>query len=229
MKPGAEREELVPKVRAVLVERFLLRTHVFLLVSTTVLTGFIVSTALQSDETLRTMLRWRYLIATVPAYLVFLVGVHWWARHVAGVRPATGHESNDRGRFDERRLETARPKDDDGPPGDISPDPGCFDGCASGGEGCLAGLAVVAVLVALWWLLSFGSTLFAEVVADTLLAGGMYRWVSRTEAKWLKNALRATLPVYGVIAVAFYAFGWWAQSECPNATRFGQIWACRFP
>lgn len=223
-----KRDELVQKVRAVLGETFSLRLHVAVLVGATALTGFLVSAALQSDEILRTTLRWRYALASVPAYVVFLVGVHWWARHVAGVRPATGDPSEDRGRFDERRLRTARPRDERTPNGDIG-DPGCLDGCALDGEGCLAGIAIVAVLLFASWLLSFGSIVFVEVVVDTLLAGGMYRWVRRTEGKWVKNALRATFPVYGAVALALYAFGWWAQIECPKATRFGEIWACRFP
>jgi|GEM_PF-2721311 len=220
--------ELRRRIGATLTQRLWLRFHVGVLVGTTIGVGFLVSVGLQRHALLRTALGFRYALASVVAYAWFLLAVRWWVRYLAGIRPAIGDETEDRGRFEIQALEKhdTRERRDDGRP---MPD-GCGDGCLDPGCFDVEAILVVGGLVALaWgilWIYSTGPLILIEVATETLLAGGLLRWARRTELAWMSRSVRTTAIPFVIATTALLVVGLWAQDRCPTATRVGEVWNC---
>ena len=98
---------------------------------------------------------------------------------------------------------------------------GCFDF-----EGVFVVLFFVALFWGSWSVYSSGPIILTEAATDTLLAGGLLKWVRRTERAWMDRSIGATLPQCAAITTALYVLGLWAHYRCPTATRIGEVWNC---
>ena len=224
---GGPRDALKDRVHRTLRQRLWLRLHTALITGSAVVLGLLVSTGLQAVESVRFALGLRYGVACLIAYAWFLLVVRWWVRYIAGIRPRVGVAEDDRGRFDPGALARRAPDR----PVERSPAGDAADGCLDLGglpdiEGCAVVVALILAVVAVSWFLSFGSAVLAEIVADTLLAGGLLRWARNTEGAWASSSLRATRIPFVIITAAFVGFGFWAETRCPMPSRFGEIWIC---
>jgi hypothetical protein len=218
--------ELRRRIGATLAQRLWLRFHVGALVASTLLVGFLASVALRRFAPLETALGVRYALSSLIAWAGFLLGVRWWVKYLAGIRPTVGEPDADRGRFEIRTLEKDGTDRESKPVAD-----GCGDGCADP-SGCLdleAFLFVgvfVALLASIAWIYSAGPVILIEIATDALFAGGLLRWARRTESAWMSRAFRNTVIPFVVAGTALLCFGSWAHDRCPTATRIGEVWNC---
>jgi len=109
--------------------------------------------------------------------------------------------------------------------GDI-PDPtGCLD--VPGDEGCaiIAAIAVVfSLLVIAIYFIASAPTLFAEVMLDSLLVGGLYHRLRRyDESRWFLSAIRHTIIPAIILIIVLALQGWLFQPMLPKATSIGGV------
>jgi len=91
--------------------------------------------------------------------------------------------------------------------------------------GLIAVVAAVIGVVALssLWLVWSAPTLFAELLVDAALAGGLYRRLRRLDgASWLSTALRRTALPFSIVLVVLTLAGFWLNAKAPTATTMGQ-------
>ncbi|MEO8360734.1 MAG: hypothetical protein ABI672_11950 [Vicinamibacteria bacterium] len=202
------------------------------IVGLTIFVGFLSSVLLQRIEFLSRSMAMRYGVSCLVAYAAFLLIVRWWIRYVAGIREAVGDEVADTGRFDLRGAtpgEGPSQMDRKGRDRDVG-GRGCGDGCSDPGcadiDGLIAFVGLIAIILVIASVFTYGPLILSEIVADTLLAGGLLRWARRTEMSWMESTWRTTRLPFLAITAAIVLFALWAASRCPTATRFGEIWAC---
>jgi hypothetical protein len=96
------------------------------------------------------------------------------------------------------------------------------------GDGCLlviAGLAIVAGLVASLYVIYIAPALLAEILVDGALVAGLYRRVKHIEpGNWLQTAFRRTFVPALLSAVFFTVAGVALQKAVPTAQSIGDVW-----
>jgi len=160
----------------------------------------------------------RYPLAAAAGYAVFLILVWCLVRaYRAGADRVLANENEALARGEPVRLDLP-----DGP------DPsGCID--IPGDEGCavVAAIGVVlCLLVVAFYYVFTAPALFAELVLDSFLVGGLYRRLrGEEEGHWFLSALRRTvgpaLIVLAFLAVAGVAF----SNYAPDAKSIGAVFA----
>ena len=90
---------------------------------------------------------------------------------------------------------------------------------------------VVAIAVALSllavsaWLVFTAPTLFAELLVDSALAGGLYRSLRRQDTStWFETALRKTALPFLLVMILCASGGWAIQHFAPHARSIGDVW-----
>lgn len=84
-------------------------------------------------------------------------------------------------------------------------------------------LAAVAVGSAFWIVID-APLLFAELLLDGVLAGGLYRRLRKLDHRhWLEGALRRTAVPFLITAVTAGAVGWGLQQYAPDANTLGAV------
>jgi hypothetical protein len=99
------------------------------------------------------------------------------------------------------------------------------------GEGAVIGLVIVAVvalcaaLFAAFSIVSMAPVLFAELLVDVALAGGLYRHVRGIDREryWLRTALARTAWRFAIVAALAAAAGWAMQAAHPGAHSLGDV------
>lgn len=156
----------------------------------------------------------RYPLAAAIGYLVFLTLVWNLVRmYRAGAERALANQEDGFAGADSTRFDLP-----DGPDG-------CLD--VPGDEGCavIAAIAVVlALIVVAVYFVAAAPALFAELVLDSLLVGGLYRRLRReNEGQWFSSALRRTIwpavLVFFFLAVAGITFANYA----PGSRSIGSV------
>lgn len=169
----------------------------------------------------------RYPIAVGVAYVAFLFFLWCWLRWGDGSGDAIEEVGDavdvgtdfDHGGSPARHAADATPEG-----GDIG-----FDGVD--GEGALIGLAVVGAVAlftaifAVFSLISLAPVLFAELLVDAALAGGLYRHVRRIdrERHWLKTAVARTGWRFAAVAAIAAVVGWGIAHALPGADSIGAL------
>ncbi len=98
------------------------------------------------------------------------------------------------------------------------------------GEGAIIGVVIVAAIAlitavfAVFSIVSMAPVLFAELLVDAALAGGLYRHVRGIdrERHWLTTAIARTGWRFGAVAVGFLA-GWLIARAVPGADSIGAL------
>lgn len=235
-----ERQRMLTGVRAHLQRRRSPRATITLILLATGAAGFISSVALLKSGVVEMWLR--YPLAVLSAWAVFLALVRAWAeRERASFRidenlgeitpakddPSAADNAGGQAVFDKPRHKRAwRWLDWLG-----IPDLGL------GAEGCLVGLAFVALLaalagavVAVAGLIGEAEVVLAEVFLDAVLVTALYRRLNRLQPRWwLAGALRQT--VWPVLFTMVFLTGTalFFQQEVPEAKSAGEIWRHYFP
>ncbi|GMV30170.1 MAG: hypothetical protein AMXMBFR59_22950 [Rhodanobacteraceae bacterium] len=169
----------------------------------------------------------RYPIAVGLAYVAFLFFLWCWLRwgddngdalDEAGDAVDVGTDYGDAG-------SSAHPA------ADAAPDSGDLGIDGVDGEGALIGIAIVGVialctaLFAVFSLISLAPVLFAELLVDAALAGGLYRHVRRIdrERHWLKTAVARTGWRFAAVATIAAGIGWGIAHAVPGADSIGAL------
>ena len=99
------------------------------------------------------------------------------------------------------------------------------------GEGCGIVLAVVALalaiiagLLASFYVIYAAPTLLAEILVDGLLVAGLYRGMKGAQGHWLRAALRKTLLPFALSLLFFGLAGYAMQHAVPEARTVGEFW-----
>lgn len=234
--------------------RFLLRLHMFWILSGTFLSGVLATNAL---VTLDVNILWvRYAVAVCAAYIVFLVLIRLWLWYVgtrAQVSPDTDGADMMVDFFSHLRIDggavpdvggggafggggaTGSWGDADvqslaGSPSQSSVDlPGCFD-VDDGFAVVLLVALVLAVLVAGIYIIWVAPAILAEVAFEAALAAALAKRARKIDRPgWVGAVWRATVwPFAGVLLVAG-ALGAYAQYHCPDAKQLSEALNCAKP
>lgn len=110
-------------------------------------------------------------------------------------------------------------------------DGGSFDVDIGDGEGAIIGLVIVAVVAlftavfAAFSLITMAPVLFAELLVDAALAGGLYRHVRGIdrERNWLTTAVSRTIWRFAGVAALAAAVGWLVAWFVPGADSIGAL------
>ena len=82
--------------------------------------------------------------------------------------------------------------------------------------------ALLAALLAAVWIVYSAPSLFAELLVDGALVGGLYRRLRRNESRsWISTILRNTALPFAATGLLFVAAGWFIQSRIPEARSIG--------
>lgn len=85
-------------------------------------------------------------------------------------------------------------------------------------------MALVGALLASLWVVYIAPGMFAELLVDTALAGGLYHRLQRDSARsWVVTALRSTALPFGITCILFVGVGWFVQSRLPEAKSIGDV------
>ncbi len=187
----------------------------------------------------------RTFFATVAGYGFFLFLLRIWLRVEQGRREDAAEDAWD---LADAAQEVAESVGDGSKGKDFSDGGGDFGGGgASGsfGDGDtgldvdldageeIGAVLVVAALVAsvvasAFWVVWIAPTLFAELLVDAAIAGGLYRRLRQIdESAWLVTAFRRTVFPFLVVLVVFSASASWLESKAPGARTLGEavaIW-----
>lgn len=114
---------------------------------------------------------------------------------------------------------------------DGAADSGDLDLDVGSDEGALIGVIIVAVvalfgaLLAVFSIISVAPVLFAELLVDAALAGGLYRHVRGIdrERHWLKTAIARTGWRFAAVAAVAAAVGWLIARAVPGADSIGAL------
>ena len=101
-----------------------------------------------------------------------------------------------------------------------------------GDEGCLiviaiilAIAAVIAGLVASFYIIYIAPALLAEILVDGVLVVSLYRRVKRIEQRhWLRAAIRRTILPAAIVLIFFGVAGYLLQRAVPTAQTIGDVW-----
>ncbi|MEO6390972.1 MAG: hypothetical protein ABIP75_03915 [Pyrinomonadaceae bacterium] len=89
----------------------------------------------------------------------------------------------------------------------------------------LAIIALLAGLIAIFYVIYIAPVLLAEVLVDSLLAAGLYRSVKDAQGRhWIKTVLRKTLIPAILALICFTLAGFFAQKIEPRAVSLGEVW-----
>ena len=210
----APREKFVRKLHAYLLREHSPRFEMAVALSLTGLAGFLATAGLLRMG-LETM--WiRYSLSVIAGYAIFLLMV--WAlvaMYRTGADAALSGES-------ETGLHSGTSQLN---PGDV-PDPtGCLD--VPGDEGCavIAAIAVVfSLLVIAIYFIASAPTLFAEVMLDSLLVGGLYHRLRRyDESRWFLSAIRHTIIPAIILIIVLALAGVAFSTYAPEANSIGGV------
>lgn len=233
--------------------RFLLRLHMFWILSGTFLAG-VLSTNLLVELNVN-ILWFRYTVAVCAAYLVFLVLIRLWLWYV-GTRTQASPDADGADMmvdfFSHLRIDGGAVPDlggggafggggATGSWGDAdvqslasapSPSvdlPGCFDVDDAFAVVLLVAL-VLAVLVAGFYIIWTAPAILAEVAFEAALAGVLAKRAKKIDRPgWVGAVWRATVwPFLGVLLVAG-ALGAYAQYQCPDANQLSEALNCAKP
>ncbi len=222
------------------------RLQMLFLVTITAASGFIASFSMLHNG-VRSM-PWRYLLACMVAYAVFLLLLWLWLRTKAEdytdipdlgnalPSPGNGGEGHPScegggggfggggasGSFDSTNESAAfELPDTGGPAGEILE--------AAGGAGEMAiPLSLVILLAALLfsslYVVYSAPMLFAELLLDGMLAAGLYRRLAVIPRRhWLETALRRTFWPFLLTALLVWGAGWAMQLYAPGADSMGEV------
>jgi len=210
----APRDMFVRRLQAYLLREHSPRFEMAVALSLTGLAGFLATAGLLRMG-LDTM--WiRYSLSVIAGYAIFLLMV--WAlvamyRTGADAALAEGTETGLNGGPSQVNL------------GDIPDATGCLD--VSGDEGCavLAAIAVIlSLLVIAIYFIASAPTLFAEVMLDSLLVGGLYHRLRRyDETRWFLNAVRHTIIPAIILIIVMALAGVTFSTYAPEAKSIGGV------
>lgn len=171
----------------------------------------------------------RYPLAVVIAYLAFLFflwcWLHWDRRDDDANEDAADLALDIADHGSANAYEPVVAHDSSAPDtGDTS-----FD--LPDGEGAIVGLVIVAAvalfaaLFAAFSIISVAPVLFAELLVDVALAGGLYRHVRGIDREryWLKTALARTFWRFAGVAALAAAAGWAIAFFVPGADSIGDL------
>lgn len=220
------------------------RLQMSFLVAITGAAGFVASFSLLHSGV--HAMSWRYLLACMIAYIVFLMLLWLWLRTKAedyadipdfsnGIPSHGGGECHSyvgnggefggggaSGSFDSAYeavpLESA---DTGGPVGDVLE-------AASGADELAIPLFVVilfaALLLSSLYVVYSAPMLFAELLLDGMLAAGLYRRLNGIPRQhWLETSLRRTFWPFFVTALLVWVTGWAMQLYVPEADSIGDV------
>ena len=167
----------------------------------------------------------RYPLAVAVAYLAFLFLLWCWL-HWNRAEPDHAEESGD------LALELADTATAGVYEPDAAGDGSVLDAADVGdGEGAIIGIVIVAAvalfaaLFALFSIVSVAPVLFAELLVDVALAGGLYRHVRGIDRgrHWLRTALARTGWRFAAVAALASAAGWAIARLVPGADSIGDL------
>ncbi len=172
----------------------------------------------------------RYPLAVAVGYLAFLFFLWVWLRWGDG-DPSRAEETVD---ATDLGIEIARGGDSADTvshAADTSSDGGGFDVDVGDGEGAIIGVVIVAAialltaLFAVFSIVSAAPVLFAELLVDAALAGGLYRHVRGIDRDrhWLKTAVARTFWRFAAVAVVAAGAGWAIARAVPGADSIGAL------
>lgn len=103
------------------------------------------------------------------------------------------------------------------------------DGCGVVLAVAALALAILAGVVASFYVVWIAPALLAEILVDGLLVAGLYKGVRGIERRhWLRAALRRTLVPLALIMLFSAAAGYAMQSVTPDARTVGDFWRALF-
>src|SRR5712671_6088269 len=186
-----------------------------IIVSLTGATGFVTSVALLHFHLDALWLR--YPLAVAAAYLMFILLLWCWLRlrgdHV----------------FDGVDMPSSGPSASGSPV--VSEAAGALSEGTAGfeldlGEAAVLLVVLAALLAGAWFAIGVvwaAPNLFAELVIDAALAGGLYRRLRTIHADhWLRTAARLTAWRFAVVAMLFCVAGFAIHIHSPEAQSIGQ-------
>lgn len=89
----------------------------------------------------------------------------------------------------------------------------------------LAAVAILAALLAVFYIIYIAPVLLAEIFVDGVLVAGLYKSVKEiNQGHWLLTALRKTLIPAVLAAILFGTAGYIVQNAVPEARSIGQVW-----
>lgn len=167
----------------------------------------------------------RYPLAVAIAYAAFLFFLWCWLRW--------GDGQSDAEDFDVVDAATEMSYGGSSPAShaaDVS-DGGGVDLDVGDGEGAIIGVVIVAAIAlitavfAVFSIVSMAPVLFAELLVDAALAGGLYRHVRGIdrERHWLTTAIARTGWRFGAVAVVASVSGWLIARAVPGADSIGAL------
>lgn len=243
----AEQQEQLERAkqtyRGALVKRYFMRFHMSLLLAATVGAGVGASRLLLAAGMHDPL--WRYPLATLLGYAVFVGLVRLWAVYVTGLLPGAPQISGnlpDLGSVDVS-LPSGAPDagvsfagGDAGGAGasdawgaaDLVPDVDMPDVSVDGDDGLIV-LVVLAVLVVVLcgagvYLIWIAPQLLSEVAFEVMLAGGMFRSLRRMDAGgWMGGVIGRTVIPFLLVLAAAAVLGWALHHYVPGATRIGDV------
>jgi hypothetical protein len=97
------------------------------------------------------------------------------------------------------------------------------------GEGCfwivIPIVAIVGVVVAMFYVVYVAPVFLAEIMVDALLVAGLYRRLKGIEQRhWLRSVVRRTLAPVMIATALFIAAGYLMQRIAPEAHSIGGFW-----
>lgn len=243
--PPSRRGEIFRLNRKILQEGFP-RLQMLFLVAITGASGFVASFILLHSGV--QAMPWRYLLACMVAYVVFLLLLWLWLRTKSedyadipdpgGAIPSPGNGGGGchsweggggefggggaSGSFDSASESVAfELPDTGGSAGEVLE-------AASGAEELAVPLFLVILLAALvfssLYVVYSAPMLFAELLLDGMLAAGLYRRLSGIPKRhWLETALRRTFWPFLLTALVAWGAGWSMQLYAPDADSMGEV------
>jgi len=167
----------------------------------------------------------RYPLAVAIAYAAFLFFLWCWLRWGDGNGDAEDFDVVDAAtEVSYGNSSSASPVADVSDGGGVDLDVGDGEGAIIGVV-IVAGIALLTALFAVFSIVSMAPVLFAELLVDAALAGGLYRHVRGIDRgrHWLTTAIARTGWRFGAVAVVAAAAGWLIARAVPGADSIGAL------
>ncbi len=194
--------------------QFVLRAHVTMIILGTSLATWLIDFLLLKASVVSMI--FRYPIAILGGYGVFLLGVKMWLNY-SGIQEYLNQR-------DAEAMLNAQPHTPlnrsswDGSGLDLFP--------VGDAEGCLFIIAVAVVgFIFFWGLGAFATQLFADVVLEVILAAGLLKGLRKAESSgWVTGAWNSTKYWLLLVLVIAGGFAVWANRNFPDANTALQVY-----
>ena len=225
-----------PRVKAFLERHFLLRLHMFFILSATIASGLLATKMLLAIGVRSFPLR--YALAVSAAYLLFLALIRMWLFYVRMARGGVDF-TPDGLDFSPGNVSTADFSGGggnfggggaSGSWGQAPAKSRLFDGIELDGEGLLVVILFVALVLSLLlvsiYVIYTAPVMLSEVAFEALLAAALAKRAKKIQRPgWIGVVWRATVWPFVVVLVLTIALGWVAQKRCPEAKKLRDVFS----